>query len=131
MTCYLELLMGIWPNSKGMVSGWSSTNIVQMVPICCHFQKNILVWNKRAFLFGTMYIASLVVLCKLLHCDPWPFPQVSDLGPFGPSCFIYSYTYWLYFKFCCCLSFCLNRLRTHYPWTLTMKIWTSWSQIYR
>jgi len=25
-----------------------------------------------------------VVLCKLLHCDPWPFPQVSDLEPFGP-----------------------------------------------
>jgi len=30
---------------------------------------------------------TLVVLCKWLHCDSWSFPQVSDLGPFGPSCF--------------------------------------------
>ena len=29
---------------------------------------------------------TLVVLCKWLYLDPWPFPQVSDLGPFGPSC---------------------------------------------
>jgi len=27
-----------------------------------------------------------VVLCKWLHLDPWHFLQVSDLGPFGPSC---------------------------------------------
>ena len=27
-----------------------------------------------------------MVLCKWLHLDPWPFPEVSDLGPFGPSC---------------------------------------------
>jgi len=29
-----------------------------------------------------------VVFCKWLHCDSWPFSQVSDLGPFGPSCYI-------------------------------------------
>ena len=29
----------------------------------------------------------LVVLCKWLHCDLWPFPQVSDPGLFGPYCF--------------------------------------------
>jgi len=23
---------------------------------------------------------------KWLHFNPWPFPQVSDLGPLGPSC---------------------------------------------
>jgi len=28
-----------------------------------------------------------VILCNWLHCDLWPFPQVSDPGPFGPSCF--------------------------------------------
>jgi len=28
-----------------------------------------------------------VVLCKWLHCDLWPFPQVSDPGPSGPFCF--------------------------------------------
>ena len=33
MTSYLEPLMGIWPNSTGMVPGWSPTKIVQMVPI--------------------------------------------------------------------------------------------------
>ena len=27
-----------------------------------------------------------MVLCKWLHCDLWPFPQVSDPGSFGPSC---------------------------------------------
>jgi len=31
---------------------------------------------------------TLVVLCKWPHCDLWPFPQVSDPGPFGPSCYI-------------------------------------------
>jgi len=28
-----------------------------------------------------------VVLCKWLHCDLLPFPQVSEPGPFGPSCY--------------------------------------------
>ena len=31
-----------------------------------------------------------MVLCKWLHCDLWPFPQVSDPGPFGPSCHNYT-----------------------------------------
>jgi len=29
---------------------------------------------------------TLVVLCKWLDFELWHFPQVSDLGPFGPSC---------------------------------------------
>ena len=29
-----------------------------------------------------------MVLCKWLHCDLLPFPQVSEPGPFGPSCFV-------------------------------------------
>jgi len=28
-----------------------------------------------------------VVLCKWIHCDLFPFPQVSNPGPIGPSCF--------------------------------------------
>jgi len=34
-TSSLEPLMGIWPISTGMVLGWSSTKIVQMVLIGC------------------------------------------------------------------------------------------------
>jgi len=80
----LEPLMGIWPNSTGMVPGWSPTKIVQMVLIGCLSRsrgqkigfhnatfKNLLVWNYQAQSF---------------HCDLWPFPQVSDPGHFGPSC---------------------------------------------
>ena len=33
MTSSLELLMGILPNSTGMVPGWSPTEIIQMVLI--------------------------------------------------------------------------------------------------
>jgi len=32
-----------------------------------------------------------VVLCKWLHCDLWPFPQVSDPGPSGPSSLLNCY----------------------------------------
>jgi len=56
MTSYLEPLMRIWPNSTGMVPGWSPTKIVQMVLIGwisrsrgqknrssnCNFQKSCL-----------------------------------------------------------------------------------------
>ena len=35
MTSDLEPLMGIKPNSTGRVPGWSSTKIVQMVPVGC------------------------------------------------------------------------------------------------
>jgi len=58
---FLEPLMGIWPNSTGMVPGWSPTKIVQMVLIGCisrargqklSFQnaisKNLLVWKYKA-----------------------------------------------------------------------------------
>jgi len=39
--------------------------------------KNLLVWNYKAQSF---------------HCDLWPFLQVSDPGPFGPSC-LYMYIF--------------------------------------
>ena len=39
-----------------------------------------------------------MVLCKWLYLDPWPFPQVSDLGPFGPSCLFLSHQYCLGWK---------------------------------
>ena len=121
----LNRLMVIWPNSAGMVPGWSSTKIVQMVLIGCicrswgqkiGFQnatsKTLLVWNYKAQSFH-IYIASFGVLCKLLHCDPWPFPQASDLRPFGPSCYL-NETYvqlkktswtWVYFKIIFCYNF--------------------------
>ena len=35
MTSYLEPLMGISPNSKGMIPGWSSTRNVQIVSVGC------------------------------------------------------------------------------------------------
>jgi len=37
---------------------------------------------------------TLVVLCKWLHCDLWPFPQVSDPGPLGPSCLLKHLLLW-------------------------------------
>ena len=132
--------MVIWPNSTGMVPGWSPTKIVQMVMIGCisrsrgqnvGFQnaifKNLLVWNYKAQSFQIWYIASsrsplpifglLVVLCKWIHLDPWPFPQVSDRGHFGPSCFLYTCTFVVMLKhptphkYVCvfaCLSVCLS-----------------------
>ena len=91
--------MVICPNSTGMVPGLSPTKIVQMVLIGCicrsrgqkiGFQnaifKNLLVWNYK---FTNIWWTALVVLCKWLHLDPWPLSQVSDLGPFGPSCFTF------------------------------------------
>jgi len=100
--------MGIWPNSTGMVSGWSPTKIVQMVLIGCisrslgqkkRFSKGIfqksslkLQGPELSYLMSSTNIwwTTLVVLCKWLHCDLWPFPQVSDPGPFGPSCLLVS-----------------------------------------
>ena len=35
MTSSIEPLMGIWPNSTGIVPGWSPTKSVQMVLIGC------------------------------------------------------------------------------------------------
>jgi len=67
---FLEPLMGIWPNSTGMVPGWSPTKIVEIVLIGCISRflgqkiglqiaifKN-LVWNSKAQSFHIWYIAS-------------------------------------------------------------------------
>jgi len=35
MTSSLAPLMGIWPNSTGMIPGWSPKKLVHMVLICC------------------------------------------------------------------------------------------------
>ena len=83
-TSFLDPPMGIWPNSRGMVPGWSPTKIVQMVLKGCISRsrgqkigfldatfKNLFVWNFKAQSF---------------HCDLWTFPQVSDPGPYWPSC---------------------------------------------
>jgi len=117
----IEPLIEIWPNWTGMVPGWSPTNIVQMVLISCISRsqgqeigvqnacfKNLLVWHLKAQSFHIWYITlsrgplpKLFKLCpwgslyyKWLHCDLWPFPQVSDPVPFRPSCFC-----------CCCCVF--------------------------
>jgi len=77
--------MGIWPNSTGMVPGWSPTKIVQMVLIGCISRsrgqlisflnatfKNHLVWNYKAQSFHIWYIASSRgPLPKLLKLCPW------------------------------------------------------------
>jgi len=109
-TTSLKPVIGVWPNSTGMIPGWSPTNFVQMVLIgntnrsrdqTLGFQhtifKNPIVWNYKAQSFDIWCITSsrghlaifcektLVVLCKWLHCDIWPFPQVSDPGIKGPS----------------------------------------------
>ena len=64
----------------------------------CNFQKSCLKLQgpELSYLVYSIILASsiniwwttLLVLCKWLYHDPWPFPQVSDLGPFGPSCLI-------------------------------------------
>jgi len=84
--------MGIWPNSTGIVPGWSLTEIVKMVLIGCisrsrgpkiGFQKaifkNLLVWNYKAQDFHIWYIASsrgpLPKLFKLSFWGQnWPHP---------------------------------------------------------
>jgi len=77
--------MGIWPNSTGMVPGWSPTKIVQIVLIGCicrsrgqktGFQnatfKNLLVRNYKAQSFHIWYIASSRgPLRKLFKLRPW------------------------------------------------------------
>ena len=88
MTSSLEPLMIIWPNSIGMVPGWSPTKIVQIVLIGCKsrsrgqkegFQneifKNLLVWNYKAQSFQIWYIAS-----------SWgPLPKLFKLCPWGQN----------------------------------------------
>jgi len=80
--------MVIWPNSTGMVPGWSPTKIVQMVLIDCicrsqgqkvGFQnaifKNLLVWNNKAQSFHIWYVAS----------SRGPLPKLFKLCPWGKS----------------------------------------------
>ena len=77
-----------WPNSTGMVPGWSPTKIVQMVLIGCicrsrgqkkGFQKAIfkkfLVWNYKAQSFHIWYIAS----------SKGPLPKFFKLCPWGQN----------------------------------------------
>jgi len=91
-TSSLELLMGIWPNSTGMVPGWSPTKTVQIILIDCisrsrgqkiGFQnatfKNLLVRNYRAQSFHIWYIAlsrgplpKMFKLCTWGQNWPWP-----------------------------------------------------------
>jgi len=105
--------MGIWPNSTGMVPGWTLTKIVQMVLIGCicrswgqknrfskgNFQKSSCLTVQGPQLSNLMYNiilrsstkirwTTLVFLCKWLHCDLWPFPQLSDPEPFCPIVFV-------------------------------------------
>ena len=77
--------MVIWPNSTGIVPGWSPTKIIQMVLIGCisrshskkvGFQnaifKNLLVWNYKAQSFHIWYTASSRrPLPKLFKLCPW------------------------------------------------------------
>jgi len=80
--------MGIWPNSTGMVPGWSLTKIVQMVLIGCicrsrdqklGFQnaifKNLLIWIYMAQGFHIWYIAS----------SRGPRPKLFKLCPWGQN----------------------------------------------
>jgi len=82
--------MGIWPNSTGMVPGWSPTKIVQLVLIGCICRsrgqkkvfkmqlKNLLVWNYKAQSFHIWYISSRGPLPMLFKLCPrgqnWPCP---------------------------------------------------------
>jgi len=111
MTSSLEQLMEIWPNFTGMIPVWSTIKVVQTVPVgCisrsrgqknrfskCNFQKSscpklqgpelsYLVYSIIQRSSTNIWWTTLVVLCKWLHSDLWPFPQVSDPGPSGPSC---------------------------------------------
>ena len=84
----LNRLMVIWPNSTGMVPGWSPTKIVQMVLIGClcrsrgqkiGFQnatfKILFVWNYKAQSFYIWYIAS----------SRGPLPKLFKLCPWGQN----------------------------------------------
>jgi len=98
MTSYLEPLMRVWPNTTGMVPGWSPTKIVQMVLISCISRsrgqkiglqnaifKNLLVRNYEAQSFHIWYIASsrgpLPKLFRLCPWDQkWSRPGVQQIG---------------------------------------------------
>ena len=80
--------MVIWPNSTGMVPGWSLTEIVQMVLTGCISRsqgqkigfriaifKNLLVWNYKAQGFHIWFIAS----------SKGPLPKFFKLYPRGQN----------------------------------------------
>ena len=84
MPFFHEPLIGICPNSTGMVPWWSSTKIVQMVLIGCicrswgqkevfKMQLSIIVFSEttwpRAFMFGIT--SSRGPLPKLFKLCPW------------------------------------------------------------
>jgi len=92
--------MVIWPNSIGMVPGWSPTKIVQMVLIGwisrsqgqkIGFQnaifKNLLVWNYKAQSFHIWYIitssgSSLPIFGYYnIMASPWPLTFSSGERP--------------------------------------------------
>ena len=99
MTSFLEPLMGMWPNSTGMVPGWPPPKIVQMVLIGwisrfskCNIQKcsclklqgpELSNWVVSIIKKSSTNIwwTTLVVLCKWLHLDPWPLTYSSGERP--------------------------------------------------
>ena len=99
MTSFLEPLMGMWPNSIGMVPGWPPTKIVQMVLIGwisrfskCNFKKcsclklqgpelSNLIYSIIKKSSTNIWWTTLVVICKWLHLDPWPFTYSSGERP--------------------------------------------------
>jgi len=106
-------LIGFRPNFTGMIPGWSSTKVVQTVPVGClsrsqrqkiGFQNAIfknLVWNYKAQSFYIWCITSSkgplpifggqhlwVVLCKWLNCDLLTFSSGERPRAFVPSCLL-------------------------------------------
>jgi len=100
-TFSLELLMGSWPSSTGMIPWWSPTKIVEMVLIGyiswsqgqkLGFQnaifKKLFVWNYKAQSIHTCYIAS----------SRGPLPTLFKLCPWGqnwtlPRCHTFKLNY--------------------------------------
>jgi len=100
-TSSLELLMWIWPNSTEMIPGWFYTcsdgsdwlhkkvagSKIRFSKSCLKVQGpelSQLMYNIILRSSTHIWWTPLVFLCKWLHCDLWPFAQVSDPGPFGP-----------------------------------------------
>jgi len=75
-----------------MVPGWSPTKIVQIVLIVCisrsRGQKRVFNSKFSIILSETAWPRALIFGILLHLEDLWPYPQVSDPGPFGPPCFV-------------------------------------------